>query len=565
MKTTDHPACGPDLPPVRSRLVATAICSFGVAAAQAVEIDTGNPDMTVRFDNAVKASTIYRLRDANPVLADSFVGGAPSGLNLNAGDDNFRRKGFVSERLDLLSEFDAVYQKNFGLRVSGAAWYDAAYHGRSDAIDPFNGQTPTHAFPEDTKKEAGRKAELMDAFVFGGWDLGAERKVTARLGRHALLWGESLFFGDNAIARAQGPIDVYKLLAAPNAQFKEIIRPVPQVSAQLQLSSELSVGAYYQFRWEADRLPPAGSYFSATNIPWGTSPYSELVNFGPPLGAYRLAPAGDRKPGDSGQFGVQLKWRTGETDLGFYFARYHDKGGQLFGQIDPTGTPDAFGMLPGSWSYGFAKGIRTAGMSVSRSFGDYNVSVEASVRDNMPLRTLNMLYGFFPGQPAPTPTTGRTAHVNLSWLAVYGPNFLANESGLVGEIAWNRVLSMDDPDRVLDTGRTRDATAIQLVYTPTYRQVLPGLDINLPIGIRYTLDGNSSVTSWDARHVGSWTFGVTGNYLGVWQFSATYTGYLGKTVPYINYLPANGGPPNLGLGNSLADRDFLALSVNRTF
>ena len=58
--------------------------------------------------------------------------------------------------------------------------------------------------------------------------------------------------------RAQGPIDIFKLLGSPNAQFKEIIRPVPQLSAQLQLSPQLSVGGYYQFRWEADRLPPAG-------------------------------------------------------------------------------------------------------------------------------------------------------------------------------------------------------------------------------------------------------------------------------------------------------------------
>ncbi|WP_428422783.1 DUF1302 domain-containing protein [Methylibium sp.] len=550
---------------IRRRILASAICTLGATGAHAVEFDTGNPDLTVRLDNSVKASTLYRLKDANPVLANSFVNGAPSALNLNAGDDNFRNKGFVSERVDLLPEFDLVYQKTFGMRVSGAAWYDHAVRNSTKATDTFNGQTPYNSLPDYTRREAGRKAELMDAFVFGGWDLGDDKKLTVRLGRHALQWGESLFYGDNAIARAQGPIDIYKLLASPNAQFKEIIRPVPQVSTQLQLSSDVSVGGYYQFGWEADRLPPAGSYFSTSNIPWGKSPYPELINLGPPLGAYQLTPDGDHKPSRSGQFGLQLKWRVDDTDLGFYFARYHDKGGQLYGQINPAGTPDAAGNLPGSWYYAFPKGVRVVGVSASHSFGDYNVSVEGSIRDNMPLRNLGMLYGFFPGQPAPTPATGRTAHLNLSWLGIYGPNFLANESGLVGEIAWNRVLSKTDPEQMLDTGRTRDATAIQLVYTMTYRQVLPGLDINIPLGVRYTIDGNSSVTSWDAKKIGSWTLGLAGNYLGAWQLSASYTNYFGKAAPYINYAPANGGPPNLGLGNSLADRDFLALSVSRTF
>lgn len=560
-----HRKLAPTMPYVRGRILATTFCTLGAAGAQALELDTGNPDLAVRFDNSVKASAIHRLQNANPVLANSFVGGAPSALNLNAGDDNFRNRGFVSERIDLLSEFDAVYQKNFGLRISGAGWYDQATRGRTDAIDPFNGQTPTNSLPSYTRREAGRKAELMDAFVFGGWSLGEDKKLTVRLGQHALQWGESLFFGDNAIARAQGPVDIYKLLASPNAQFKEIIRPVPQVSTQLQLSSTMSVGAYYQLGWEADRLPPAGSFFSSTNIPWGKSPYPELVNFGPPLGGYQLAAGGDRKPGSSGQFGLQWKWRVADTDLGFYFARYNDKGGQLNGLIDPAGVPDAAGNRPGSWYYTFPKGIKTAGVSASHSFGDFNVSVEGSVRDNMPLRNLNMLYGFFPGQPAPTPAIGRTAHVNLSWLAIFGPNFLANESGMIGEIAWNRVLSKNDPDQMLDTGRTRDAAAIQLVHTLTYRQVLPGLDINVPIGVRYSLMGNSSVTAWDAKKNGSWTVGITGNYLGVWQIAAAYTNFFGKARPYINYAPANGGVPNLGLGNSLADRDFLSLSVSRTF
>lgn len=555
----------------RRHMVALA-ASLAAASAQAFEIDVGDPDWSLRLDNTVKAGLMARTAKADPALTDTFrllvpgVPGSafPQALNNNAGDDNFRRRGLVSQRLDLLTEFDAVFRRDHGLRFSAAAWYDGAYRGRTDATDPSNGQTPFDAFPERTRKLAGRKAELLDAFVFSRQDLGEGRLLNARLGRHALQYGESLFFGDNGIARAQGPIDVLKLLGSPNAQFKEIIRPVPQLSAQLQLSPAVTVGGYAQFRWESDRLPPAGSYFSTTNQAWGSG-QPEVVGV-PGVGNFVLRPGSDREPKDTGQFGLQVKWRLDETDLGFYAARYHDKGGQLYGQLDPLAAPGPGGTLPGQWFFVFPEAVKVYGASASRSVGDYNFAAEASVREDMPLRSTNMLYGFFPGQPQPRLATGRTAHVNLSTLATFGPSFMARESSLVAEIAWNRVLRKNDPEGQLDGGRTRDATALQLIFTPTYRQVLPGLDLNVPIGLRYTLDGHSSVTAWDGQGNGSVNVGLEGNYLGAWQFALTYTKFIGKAEPFVDYTPAaRGGTPTLSHGNPLADRDFVALTLRRTF
>lgn len=542
------------------------------ASAHAFQIEAEDTDWQLRWDNTVKASAKARVEKADPALTSSFrnlVPGDsstafPQALNFNAGDQNFQRRGFVSERIDVLSEFDAIWRRDFGLRVSAAGWYDAELHRTTDADnDSSIGQTPYNEFPARTRRIAGGDGEVLDAFVFGGWRFDNGMKVTGRLGQHALQYGETLFFGDNGIARAQGPIDIDKLLSSPNAQFKEVIRPVPQISGQLQISPEIAVGGYYQFQWQEDRLPPAGSYFSTSNIPWGSS-QPEFTNIAG-VGNFMLTPGQTQKPKNSGQFGLQLRWRLAETDLGFYFARYHDKAGQLYGQLNTMGAP-VFGMLPGSWYFAFPESIKAAGASVSHTIGDFNLAAEASVRDNMPLRSTNMLYGFFPGQPQPRYATGRTAHLNLSALATFGPNVIARESSLVGEIAWNRVLSKDDPDGQLDRGRTRDATALQIIYTPSYRQVLPGLDLNVPIGLRYTLDGNSSVTAWDAEHTGSANIGVEGNYMGEWQFALTYTHYIGNAVPFIDYSPLlSGGSPIYGQGNPLADRDYVAFTVRRTF
>lgn len=554
------------------------------APAGAFELTSADSDWSVRWDQTVRLSGKYRTTAADPALKDSFrqvPTGAPppapasfsfpQALNLNAGDQNFQRPGWVSARADWLTELDAVWRRDYGLRLSAAAWYDERLHRRTQADnDPTIGQSPYDEFPARTRRQAGGKAEWLDGFVFGSWTLGDSFRLSARAGRHALQWGESLFFGDNGIARAQGPVDIDKLLASPNAQFKEIIRPVPQLSAQLQLSPRLSVGAYLQFRWEPDRLAPAGSYFSTSNIPWG-SQQPEFVNIpaGSPIaGRYVLTPGADQHPADSGQFGLQAKTRIGQTDVGVYFARFHDKAGQLYGNLDPTATPSPQGTLPGRWFYQFPGGVKTFGVSASHSFGDFNLAAEASVREGMPLWSANMLYPGALGAPQPRAARGKTAHLNLSTLAAFGPSFVAREATLLMEVAWNRVLSKDDPDHTLDEGRTRDALALQALFAPMYRQAWPGLDLSVPLGVRYVLDGNSAVTgaSWGAERTGQLNAGVEATYLGVWQIGLTYTHYLGEAVPLVDYSPLlRGGHAIFGLGNPLADRNYIALSLRRTF
>lgn len=539
------------------RLTAVATASLLAVGAQAFELETGNDDVKIRFDNTVKVSAMYRLNDADPKLVNSFTSvGAPQALNFNAGNDNFRKAGFVSERVDLLSELDVVYQKNFGFRLSGAAWSDAAYSGQTQAQDHVNGQTPYNAFPESTKTLAGNQGELLDAFVFGSWRLGDEQKVSVRLGKHALQYGESVFFGDNGIARAQGPIDVMKLQSSPNAQFKEIVRPVPQISAQLQISSDMSIGGYYQFGWEADRMAPAGSYFSAGNTIWGSS-LPELIGIpaGPLAGNYRLTPGADQKPGDEGQFGLQFKLRLDEADLGFYAARYHDKSGQFFSALN------VFAPAASQWFYAFPKDITTVGFSATQTLGGANLALEASTRSNQPLVNGNGLYPIqFAAQPELA--TGQTGHINASMLATLAPNFLARESSFMGEIAWNRVLTLNDPQGHLDAGRTRDASALQFIFTPSYRQIAPGLDLNVPIGLRYVIDGRSSITgqSWGPQGTGSASIGLEGTYEGVWQFTMTYNKFIGEATPFVNYTNLQ-----YNAGNDLADRDYLSFSLRRTF
>ncbi|NQD91664.1 DUF1302 family protein, partial [Pseudomonas sp. CrR25] len=234
-------------------LRATICAALPLASANAMQFDLGDSEWRARWDNTLKYSLAYRLHEQDSAITNSPTAGGLYPNIQSQGDNNFDR-GLVSNRLDVLSEFD-LSTKNYGLRVSGAAWYDDVYNRNTDSGLQKD-------FLSETRSLHGRDAEVLDAFVFLRGNVGESSQGTLRLGQHSLIYGESLFFGGNGIANAQGPIDVVKLLSVPGTQFKEILRPVNQLSGQLQINPQLSVGAYYQFEWDRSNVPGAGSYLS---------------------------------------------------------------------------------------------------------------------------------------------------------------------------------------------------------------------------------------------------------------------------------------------------------------
>lgn len=553
--------------------------ALGTSAAQAASIDTGSDDLKVNFDNTVKYSAAFRLKDASANLLSS--------PNFDDGDRNFST-GLISNRIDLLSELDVVYAKRYGLRLSGAGWYDQVYNSSNDnpgfAGGAFPNQTSvaTDRFTAATKRLHGRKTDMLDAFVFASFDLG-ESRASFRLGRHTLLWGESLFLGVNAIAGGMAPVDAIKLISVPNTQFKEAIRPVPQVSGQLQITPDLSLGAYYQFKWEANRLPASGSYFSGAD----TNPDgAEQLLLGGPFtaNAPRLA---DQKAKDRGQGGVQLRLRADETDYGLYLIRFHSKVHQQvagIGMAPVISGPGGVCVVPGSVStpagclmpgvpvnyrLAYHQGITAFGASASRTFGDVNAAVEASIHRNQDLASSGAADL---SQLLPVPATnnsdnpgyavGKTAHINLSALWTLPQNPLFNEGNFTGEVAWNRVLSVTKNAAALDANATRDAYALRMQIEPLYRQVAGGLDLGVPIGLGYSPRGSRSMALGPAlppENGGDLTLGLNATYLDAWRLSLAYTHYFGREVTLVDSRNA------YSYQQYLKDRDFIAFSVRRTF
>ena len=98
----------------RRRALALAITGVLAAmqSAHAFEIGTGNPDIQMRWDNTVRYNLGMRAESQ-----DRAIVGNP---NFDDGDRNFNNGSLVTNRFDVLSEFDFVYKKRYGFRVSSA-------------------------------------------------------------------------------------------------------------------------------------------------------------------------------------------------------------------------------------------------------------------------------------------------------------------------------------------------------------------------------------------------------------------------------------------------------------
>lgn len=528
---------------VNTLSAAIALCS---ANAMAFTFDTSIDGLTTRWDNTVKYSNAWRLNER----ADNVMSSA-SNPNVDDGDRNFST-GLISNRFDLLSELDIKY-KDVGARISGAAWYDTVYNERNDNNSPGTANPVIVRYNEFTRKTRdlhGRDGELLDAFVYGATDIGSTR-LSARLGQFNQIYGESLFFGANGIANAQSTVDLVKLQSVPGSQFKEILLPTEQFSFNWQLTDTVSVGAYYQFEWNKTRLPGSGSFFSAGDF---VGDGAESIYFA----GGRLLRGSDIKARDSGQFGGQIRFALQDWEFGLYAARYHDKTPVFYWRPGFLGGDDSFVNV-------YPEDIKTYGASFSTLVGEANIAGEISMRVDTPLAANggvvvtgdmtanNSSRALYP--------IGDSLHAQLSMVNVYGGNALWDGASLVGEVAFNRRLSVKRNAERLDPNSTRDAYSVRATFEPQYFQVFPGIDVQLPITVGYTPYGRSSVTpqAFAPEHGGDITLALKADYQKQWYASLSYTNFFGDGGPIV------GQDNNYTFEQTLKDRDFIAFSIQRTF
>lgn len=547
----------------RPRAVALAAALLCTAGAHAFELETGNPDLTVRWDTTVRLNAAVRTEER-----DSRIGNSPLS---DEGDWRFDKGDAVAKRLDLLTELDIVYQKKHGLRISGAGWYDAAYDGtsRSNPNPPLVG-IPSYVdnrYSNTTRRfYEGPSGEILDAFVFGSADVG-NVPVRAKAGRHTIYWGESLFLTGHlhSVAYSQNPLDLQKGFATPGTEAKELFRPLNQLSAQAQLTDTFSVAAQYLLEWEAARYPEGGTYLGPVDFVFN-GPDRQFIS--PALGfAYRTEAF---TPRQSGEFGLSARWSPQWLDgtVGFYYRRFADKLPQtLMTRVGPASAS--------RYTLVYADDIGLFGVSLAKNIGGVSVGAELSTRHNTPLNA--QVLGIAPGTPGRGETNGPrgdTWHALVNALGTVSKTPLFDSATWAAELAvshWSKVRSGGNLFNALGfapcTGKdkwdgcaTKNYVGASFAFTPTWFQVLPGVDLSAPMSYSVGLHGNAATVFGGNEGLGNYAVGLGADLYQKYRFDIKYIDYVGRYRDNGSAVTSTNG-----LTTYLKDRGFVSVTFKTTF
>lgn len=467
-------------------------------------------DSRLDIDTQIKYDAAWRVEDPDPALDAS-------------GNGNFDKNDMINNKFSSTIDIDLHY-KQAGIFLRPRFYYDFVYD--------------EDKFPEETKDLHRDKAEILDAFAYVDFEWG-NTFGTFRLGRQVVNWGESLFI-TNSIGTAQNPIDV-TAATSPDVQLKEVFLPTTQVMTKIDLGGNFSVAGYYQFEWEKTRLSERGAYWSTTDL-------LDDAGYLPVAPGITLPQGAVNEPDDEGQFGLAMRYLAEDlnyTEFGLYYINYHNKTPNLIFGYDWLAPPDPTTVLP-RYHRSYAEDIKLYGFSFSSAVGNWNVSGEASYREDYPV-AVESTDPVLAASNMFTYAEKDILQCQVSFMRIGLWNTLPfwENLTLTGEVGFNQV--MDDDDVTLLNDDFAWGFVMQL--QPEYANVfLPSLDLKIPITYTGNPDGDSSIDGTFTENADSLGVRFNFTYLAVYQFSLGYTNYFGGTDD-----------------NDTDDRDNISVSLKYTF
>jgi hypothetical protein len=602
---------------------------LALTATSANAIEFSNGEWSGSFDTTVSYGAAWRASDLDPENIGKAAHDPLNFLLSNAerresvgrwsvnnddGNRNYPDGGdLVSNTIKFTSELDVTW-RNFGVFTRFTGFYDFE-------------NTDKDFLSEEADERVGKDFRLLDLYVWGQHEVG-DRFLNWRLGRQVVSWGESTFIqgGINVI----NPVDVSRLRVA-GAELKEAFEGVNMLWGTIDLTPTLALEALVMFEHREIIPDPAGAYFGTNDIatPGGSyvmlgfgAPDQPVINpdlfqtvcldgnFGasdallPPslVGAgcgAAVARTDTRFPGDSGQWGVALRWfveSLNATEFGFFFLNYHSRLPVISGISITTQAPSS-----GRYFTEYPEDINLFGVSFNSNIGTWALSGEVSYRPNAPLqfddvellfaaltplnplipapvlRFKSQLGEFGPGEEIQGWEEHKSWQAQATTTKLFGPNnFLkANQIAFVTEVGFNYVSDLPDKDFQRYNGPGTDTAGgadyltgdfrnpitepdgfaddfswgYRMLARATYNNAIGAVTVLPRIAWAHDVSGTTPGPGGsfiDGRK--KVTLGVGFNYLQKWVFDLAYTNYSG------------GGKYNL-----LYDRDFYAASVRYSF
>ncbi|MFJ2992896.1 DUF1302 domain-containing protein [Pandoraea sp. NPDC087047] len=509
-----------------------AACSFATASAS-----TGAGTVTmgedVRVDYLLTTNYSLGVRVGRPSQA------LMNDANADDSERSFKRGSLVNNRMSVTGQADIKW-RNYGIFVGGSAFYDDVYNrgNDNDSQATLNRSGNSNSFSSATRDYDGRRARLLDAFAYGSWDLGDGRKLSVNAGHHVVAWGESLFFP--GISGGQGRADATKSNIA-GVETKDVLLPTGQISGQYPVTRDISLLAYYQYRFRPTELQPTGDYLFMTDV---LGPGAQKMFLAPGFAIDRTP---DAMPKPSGQWGIGTRFRLSPAfEMGAYHINYSTK--------TPMVEFDTRGAMP-TYRVRYFENVRATALSFTTRLGNASVAGEMAYHDGLPVQIDT------PGFPAIV--RGKAIQAQLNVFDAFGPNAISDRSLVLGEVVGQYLLGVDG--NPFDAGArnsdlvsaTRSALGYQISYIPSWNNVFPGWDLSVPISWNHTLYGIGVVSQTGMLHGGDMraSLGATFTYLGNLEIALKYNAFLGK--PALDGYGRQRRP--------LADRDFITLNVKYSF
>ncbi len=540
--------------------VAVALVCSGLT--QAREFTTANPDLTLRWDNTLRYNLGIRAEEREQALANNAT--------YDESDSKFDRGDVVTNRIDVMSEFELAYQQYHGIRVSGAGWYDQAYADTDVETNSGNvfypgafpgASTPSYRSGEYsgfTKRyHRGLSGELLDAFVFTRFNLG-DVPVSLRAGRHTVYWGNGLLIPGHAVSYSQAPLDGRKAVSNPGTETREIFLPLTQVSAQAQINDRLSLAAQYFLEWDTTRAPEGGTYLASADVALeGPDQLPLFQGFARPL-------VDPLTPGNRGNWGVMGTYSLDflHSDIGLYYREYDDY------------TPWGLQVGANFARYVYAENVKLYGLSWAAGpvLGGASLGVDLSYRKNASLISKN--FSAVDNQGA----RGDTVHmvVNTLWLLPRTDYF--DTGSFIAELAYSHVQKVTEHKELFKgegydgcpAGQdkewgcaTRNYVGVAFNLSPQWLGVFPGWNISAPMSVDYGLSGNAA-NGGGSEGKYSYKVGIKGTFDERYDVTLAYIGY-GSQRKYADIAGVGkavvGGTGDIGL----SDRNWLSLSFSTAF
>ncbi len=335
--------------PVRAAVTATLLTAGLLAAGSAQAFDFKMGSWDGNWNTTLSYGQLWRVEDRDLRLIGTADGGVGRSPNIDDGNLNYK-KGIVSNAAKFVTEL-SLSRDSYGLFIRANGLYD---------YEVEQGKTERTPISETGKNLAGSYVRLLDAFVYGRWDLSGH-ELGLRAGSMVVNWGESTFI-QGGINSAINHFDVSSL-RIPGAELREAYLPQEMVKASYSFTENVNGELLYLFGWDQTQPEPAGTYFSSNDfaVRGGRRAYLGFGAFsdqgvdytplgGPFIKDFQGIPRGEtRHASDNGQYGGALKWYLPDfssgTEIGLYFMNYHSKVPLISGR---TGTQAGVGNAVGA-------------------------------------------------------------------------------------------------------------------------------------------------------------------------------------------------------------------------